>query len=366
MLKCGIVGLPNVGKSTLFNALTKTRSAQSENYPFCTIDPNVGIVEVPDIRLNKLVEIIQPKSIISAHLEFIDIAGLVKGAAKGEGLGNQFLSHIRQVQTILHVVRCFEDKNVTHVVGDVDPIRDIEIIELELIYSDKEQVERNLSKLKKSKRSGDKEMELRYQVLEQIDSILSQGKPARMAEFSKKEFDILSEYNLLSMKPIILVANILEDYISSPELSEQYKKLYSFSEANNMSLLPISAKIESELIALSKEEEQEFLKSLSLTSSGLDKVIQKVYSTLGYMTYFTAGVQEVKAWTIQHNTKAPQAAGEIHTDMERGFIKAEVISFDDFMQFKDTKKAQEFGKVRLEGKDYIVKDGDIIHFKFNV
>lgn len=359
-MKLGIVGLPNVGKSSLFNALTQNK-AQSENYPFCTIDPNVGVVNVPDERLVELTKIYTAKKTVPAVIEFIDIAGLVKGASKGEGLGNKFLGNIRETQAIIHVVRCFEDENVLHVDGSVNPIRDIETIKLELIFSDLESINKRIQKIGKGQRPENKE---EYLFLQKLIECLENGDSINSLELSEEEKDYLKEYNLLSDKPVIYVANVSDnDLDEDNDLVCQVREL---AEKENNTLIKLSVRLEEEISDLSEEEKYEFLEEMGLKESGLDRLIKASYDLLGLISYLTAGEQEVRAWTITKGTKAPQAAGKIHSDFERGFIKAEVISYDDLVRVRSLVKAKEEGLVRLEGKEYIVKDGDVIVFKFNV
>lgn len=365
-LQCGIVGLPNVGKSTIFNALTKSHSAEAQNYPFCTIDPNVGVVAVPDPRFDFLVEVVKPKNSVPAAVEFVDIAGLVKGASQGEGLGNKFLDHIRKVNAILHVVRCFQDENVTHVSGKVSPQSDVEIIELELILADLEQVEKRLQNLNKKKKSGDKEALEQSAVLERVQELLKSGKPASTAGLSTEEKELIKDLSLLSLKPVLFIGNIDETFLKTPEKSPEFRELQQLAQARGAQAIPLSGKIEAELAQLSHDEEREFLNDLGLSEPGLNRVIREAYSLLGYITFFTAGEPEVRAWNIVQGSTAPQAAGIIHSDIERGFIRAEVIPFSAIQEYGSQKKAQEAGKMRLEGKDYVMQDGDVVYFRFNV
>ncbi len=362
-LKIGIVGLPNVGKSTLFNALTRTKGAQAANYPFCTIEPNIGIVEVPDERLRKLADLIHPEKIVPAAIEFVDIAGLVKGASKGEGLGNAFLSHIREVDAICHVVRVFTGGDIIHVEGNVDPKRDREIIETELILADLQSILKRLDKLKGAASTSDKEKKLEFEVASKIEKSLQSGLFANATELLPEESIVAKNFQLLTAKPVLYAANVAEDELhtlSSHALKEQ------LGLSDTSEIVAISAKIEEDLQDLSEEDAKEFLTSLGVTSSGLDRLIAAAYSALGYISYFTAGVQEVRAWNIPKGSTAPQAAGVIHTDFEKGFIRAETIAYADFIAMGSEVKAKEAGKMRAEGKEYIVKDGDIMHFRFNV
>ena len=362
-LQIGIVGLPNVGKSTLFNALTQSKGAEAANYPFCTIDPNVGIVEVPDKRLDELKKIVQPEKVIPASIEFVDIAGLVKGASKGEGLGNKFLAAIREVDAICHVVRLFESSNIIHVEGTLNPLNDKEVVETELMLADLESVIKRIDKSKGAAKSGDKEKIKEVQLLERIQTALEAGQKVISLEFTSDELKILPLLQLLTSKPFIYAANVSESQLSTVN-TEATKKNMGLSSTDTLVL--ISAKIEEDLLELSKEDATMFLEDLGVTSSGLDQLIQAAYKALGYETYFTAGVKEVRAWTIKNNSTAPQAAGVIHTDFEKGFIKADTIAYNDFITYKGEAGAKEAGKMRSEGKEYIVKDGDVMHFKFNV
>ncbi|WP_138159063.1 redox-regulated ATPase YchF [Peptoniphilus catoniae] len=364
-MKLGIVGLPNVGKSTLFNALTAA-GAEAANYPFATIDPNVGMVKVPDERLDKLSEISNSQRIVNASIEFFDIAGLVKGASKGEGLGNQFLANIREVDAIVHVVRCFDDENIIHVDGSVNPLRDIENINLELIFSDLEQIEKRLSKVEKQIK-GDKKLKPEFDLLKKLLQILESNQSARNLELSEEEEILIRNYALLSLKPVIYVANVSEDDISNNPLSNKYvKEVSDFAKSHGDEMVVISAEIESQIQSLPDDEKELFLEELGLDSSGLDKLIKSSYKLLGLISYLTTGEMESRAWTIKKGTKAPQAAGKIHTDIERGFIKADIISYDDLIVCGSMAKARDKGLIRSEGKEYIMKDGDVVNFKFNV
>ena len=364
-MKLGIVGLPNVGKSTLFNAITDA-GAQSANYPFCTIEPNIGVVAVPDKRLDKLAEMYDPDKYTPASIEFVDIAGLVKGASKGEGLGNKFLSNIRECDAIVHVVRCFENDDIIHVEGNINPARDIETINLELILSDVEMLERRIDKTKKMLK-GDKKYQKDIDLFERVLAALNEGKPARSVECDDDEKAILSEVALLTNKPVIYAANMSdEDFSNGIDSNEGYKAVQKIAAEEHAGVLPICAQIEEEIVEMDKEEKEMFLADMGLEESGLDRLIKECYSLLGLISYLTAGKPEVRAWTITKGTKAPQAAGKIHTDFERGFIRAEVVSYDDLIANGGMTACKEKGLVRSEGKDYVMKDGDVVLFRFNV
>ncbi len=365
-MKLGIVGLPNVGKSTLFNAITNA-GAQSANYPFCTIDPNVGVVSVPDVRLDELTRMYNPAKTTPAVIEFVDIAGLVKGASKGEGLGNKFLANIREVDAIVHVVRCFENDDIVHVEGSIDPLRDIETINLELIFSDMEMLERRIDRTAKALK-GDKGLQTELDFFKRVYAVLEEGKPARSVECTPEEAAMLSTVSLLTAKPVIYAANLSEaDFTGgSPERNPHFAKVEQLAAGENAEVLPICAQLEADIADMDGEEKTLFLSELGLEHSGLDRLIQKSYHLLGLISYLTAGPQEVRAWTITRGTKAPQAAGKIHTDFERGFIRAEIISYEDLMACGSMTAAKEKGLVRSEGKEYVVQDGDVVLFRFNV
>ncbi len=365
MLKAGIVGLPNIGKSTLFNAITQA-GAISANYPFCTIEPNVGVVDVPDERLQVLAKIVHPQRIVPTSFQFVDIAGLVKGASKGEGLGNQFLAHIREVDAIIHVVRCFQDENVIHVAGAIDPLDDMRTIELELILADVETVEKRIERVKKNAKGGDKKSVLELDTLQKILHVLYEEKPARQAMLDDEQRALAKELHLITMKPVLYVANVSEADVAAPAQNALVAQVQQYAKQHGVEVVPISAQVEAEIAELSGEDKMAFIAELGLTEAGLHRLIRAAYTLLGLTTYFTAGVQEVRAWTIRTGMKAPQAAGVIHSDFERGFIRAEVVGYDDLVAAGSTATARERGLMRLEGKEYVVADGDVVHFRFNV
>jgi len=360
--KCGIVGLPNVGKSTLFNALTKA-GVGAENFPFCTIEPNSGVVPMPDSRLDRIADIVSPEKVIPTAMEFVDIAGLVEGASKGEGLGNQFLANIRETDAIAHVVRCFEDENVTHVANRIHPAEDIEIINTELQLADLQTIENGINRVSRVAKSGDKEEAAKLQYLERLQAHIDEGRPARTFETSDEFSNTLRDLHLLTMKPVLYIANVDEDGFEDNPHLEVVKQI---AEEESSAVVAICNKLEAEIVELEDEERQEFLEDLGMDEPGLDKVIRAGYRLLGLQTYFTAGPKEARAWTVRIGASAPQAAGVIHTDFERGFIKAEVVSYGDYIEYQGEGGAKEAGKWRQEGKEYIVQDGDVIHFRFNV
>lgn len=366
MLQAGIVGLPNVGKSTLFNALTAQEAALAANYPFATIEPNVGVVAVPDERLPVLEKLNKAQKVVPATVEFVDIAGLVRGASKGEGLGNQFLANIRETDAVIQVVRCFEDENIVHVEGSVDPVRDIETIQIELALADLASAEKRRDKAIRGAKAGDKEAKRDLEILDKIQPILEEGRPARAADLTDDERAIVKAWFFLTTKPTIYAANVDEATLADPASNPHVQKVLAHAKSENADVVAICAKLEAELVALDPAERDEYLKDLGLESSGVDKLIKAAYHMLGLMSFLTAGEKEVRAWTIPIGTKAPQAAGEIHTDIERGFIRAEIVSYDDLVACGSRKAASEKGLARLEGKEYVMQDGDVVDFRFNV
>jgi len=366
MLQAGIVGLPNVGKSTLFNALTAQEAALAANYPFATIEPNVGVVAVPDERLEPLAKIVKTSVIVPATVEFVDIAGLVRGASKGEGLGNQFLANIRETDAVIQVVRCFEDENIIHVEGSVNPVRDIETIQIELALADLASIEKRRDKAMRAAKSGDKDAKREIEILDKIQPVLEEGRPARSADLSDDERAIVKAWFLLSTKPTIYAANVDETTLADPNSNPHVQTVREHAKTENAEVVVICAKLEAELVALDPSERTEYLKDLGLASSGVDDLIKSAYKMLGLMSFLTAGEKEVRAWTIPQNTKAPKAAGEIHTDIERGFIRAEIVSYGDLTRVGSYAAARDQGLLRLEGKEYIMQEGDIVNFRFNV
>jgi GTP-binding protein YchF len=364
-LKCGIVGLPNVGKSSLFNALSNA-GAEAANFPFCTIDPNVGIVPVPDKRMDKLAELVKPQRVVPASIEFVDIAGLVKGASEGKGKGNAFLSHIREVDIIVHVVRCFVDDDVIHVEGGIDPIRDMQIIDSELLYKDLESIEKRVDRLKKAAKAGDKQISLQLDAVDRLREHVENGNPVRSFQVTELEREGYSDLFLLTEKPVLYVTNVAETDLPDATGNAYVQKVREVAQKQGSELVVVSAKVEAEIAELDAEEKVMFLQELGIESAGLDLLIRAAYKELGLITYFTAGEKEVRAWTIQKGFKAPQAAGVIHSDFERGFIRAETIKYEDYVQYRTEAAAKEAGKMRSEGKEYTVVDGDVMHFRFNV
>ena len=362
--KCGIVGLPNVGKSTLFNALTETSSAEAANYPFCTIEPNSGIVSVPDKRLTSLSKLVQSQKVIPAQMQFVDIAGLVSGASKGEGLGNKFLSHIREVDAIIHVVRCFENTDITHVENSINPLRDSEIIDTELMLADLESLERQTQNMSKKVKSNDTDAKNDLDLMKKLSRFLSDGIPIRLVDLTDEEIKKIKTFNLLTSKPVLYACNVNEDDASNG--NDFTKKIFDKAKTENCDAIIISGSIESEIAMLDETEKKEFLKDLNLEESGLNRLIRTGFNLLDLITFFTVGPKETRAWTIKNNSTAPEAAGIIHTDFQKGFIRAETISYDDYLNFKSEQAVKDAGRMRVEGADYIVKDGDVFHFRFNV